>query len=94
MRALEDDELASSKDLRPVQRGRDLVADGSRPVGKVLKTRAEGEAILQLLAQGDRNALAALDIVDIPKKLKVTEREWALVQTRDGFLVYIGDAAR
>jgi len=94
VRALEDDELASSKDLRPVQRGRDLVADGSRPVGKVLKTRAEGEAILQLLAQGDRNALAALDIVDIPKKLKVTEREWALVQTRDGFLVYIGDAAR
>ena len=54
--------------------------------------KAEGEAILQLLAQGDRNALAALGIGDIPRRLKVTEREWALVQTRDGFVIYVGDA--
>lgn len=92
VRTLADDELAHAKDLHPTRRGKDLLKPGSRAVGKVLKTRGEGETILHLLASGDKNALAALDIDDIPKKLKVTEREWSLVQTRDGFVMYIGDA--
>lgn len=91
VRTLADDELAHAKDLHPTRRGKDLLKPGSRAVGKVLNTRGEGETILHLLATGDKNALAALDIDDIPKKLKVTEREWALVETRDGFVMYIGD---
>ncbi|MBL8623572.1 MAG: DUF4157 domain-containing protein [Myxococcales bacterium] len=92
IRTLADDELAHAKDLHPTRRGKDLLRPGSRAIGKVLKTRGEGETILHLLATGDKNALAALDIDDIPKKLKVTEREWALVETRDGFVMYMGDA--
>lgn len=90
VRRLEDHELLESADLRPTTSGKALRKDGSFPIGRPLKTADEGHRVLDLLARGDTTALHMLGMDDVPPKLDVMRREWALVQTRDGFVVYAG----
>ncbi len=90
VRRLEDHELLESADLRPTTSGKALRKDGSFPIGRPLKTADEGHRVLDLLARGDTTALHMLGMDDVPRKLDVMRREWALVQTRDGFVVYAG----
>lgn len=59
-------------------------------IGKKLRTAEEGHAILQRLATGDATALAAVGIGDVPSTMNSSLREWALVQGRDGFVIYAG----
>ena len=60
------------------------------PIGRKLSTAAEGHDIVGRLARGDANALKQLGIDDVPRKLDTTGREWALIETRDGFAIVAG----
>jgi hypothetical protein len=59
-------------------------------LGRKLKAADEGHAVIARLARGDATALSALGIDDYPRSLDPSMREWALVEGRDGFVVYVG----
>jgi hypothetical protein len=60
------------------------------PIGRKLHAAAEGHDVVARLARGDASALKQLGIDDVPRKLDTTGREWALIETRDGFAVVVG----
>jgi hypothetical protein len=89
----------SDRELLPIQK-MDVVKSwkkaakaldkGPVAIGKALKTAADGHALLAELTAGKREALAKLGVTDIPENLDTSTREWALVQGRDGFAIYVG----
>ncbi len=64
------------------------------PIGRKLHTAAEGHEVIARLARGDASALRQLGIEDIPRKFDTTGREWALIETRDGFVILAGRYSR
>lgn len=92
-RRLEDHELASAGELGTTSTWSDALAvlqSRSTAIGKTLKSASEGHQILAHLARGDASALRKLGIDDFPPGADPSKREWALVQTRDGYKVYVG----
>ena len=93
-RTLADDELLESAQLAPKMNGRALEKPGSFAIGKTLSSADQGHLVLDLLAKGDTSAFHVLAIHDVPKKFDAMRREWALVQTRDGFVVFAGEPGK
>ena len=60
------------------------------PVGRKLKSAAEGHDLLRRLSQGDVLALDDLGLKNVPKDFHAAGREWALVEGRNGFYIYAG----
>ena len=92
-RRLEDHELAGSGDLSAASSwsdALDVLRSGSTAIGKTLRSAREGHEILARLARGDASALRKLGIDDFPPGADPSKREWALVQARDGYKVYVG----
>lgn len=68
-----------------------LVEEGrSVAIGRRLRTPESGHEVIERLARGDSSALGRLGLEDVPSKLDTTMREWALVEARDGYVVYVG----
>ena len=65
-------------------------SEKSIALGKKIESAEEGHEILERLARGDASALKKLGIDDYPADLDPVGREWALVQARDGFVIYSG----
>lgn len=76
----------SWKELEKAQKA----GDHSFALGRKLKDPEEGHALLSRLARGDASALEGVGISDYPKGLDTTGREWALIETRDGYALYSG----
>ena len=79
-------------DLQPswAQAKRALKKARAVALGKKLKSAEEGHEVIAHLAQGDASALGKIGIDDYPADLDPSGREWALVQARDGFVIYAG----
>lgn len=84
------DAKSSWKEVEKAQRR----GETSFAIGRKLKTAEQGHELLARLAKGDSSALKDLGIDDAPVDLDSTGREWALVQTRDGFAMYAGEYNR
>lgn len=62
----------------------------SVPIGNKLKKASDGHGLLARLAKGDASALEDIGINGVPAGFDTTGREWALVELRDGFVLYSG----
>ena len=92
-RRLDDHEMAAAGELPAVSSwsdALDALRTGSTAIGKTLGSAREGHEILAHLARGDASALRKLGIDDFPPGADPSKREWALVEARDGFKVYVG----
>lgn len=67
-----------------------LKTEPGTAIGRKLQTASEGHDLVARLARGDASALKQLGIDDAPRKLDTTGREWALIETRDGFAIVVG----
>ena len=93
-RYLEKHELVPTSELRFAttwkQAMKLLEEDPGTAIGRKLHAAAEGHDVVARLARGDASALKQLGIDDVPRKLDTTGREWALIETRDGFAIVVG----
>jgi hypothetical protein len=81
--------LDTKKSWREIEKAQ-KAGDQSFAVGRKLKKAEDGHSILDRLSSGDASALEDVGITDYPKDLDPTGREWALIETRDGFAIYAG----
>jgi hypothetical protein len=93
-RYLEKHELVATSDLPFAttwkQAAKILKKDEGIQIGRKLSSAAEGHDVIARLARGDASALKQIGIDDVPRKFDTTGREWALIETRDGFVVVVG----
>jgi hypothetical protein len=90
-------ELIRTKDLNPRRDGKRLAAkttDDSLALGKKLASESEGQAILSRLAAGDASALTDIGVKDLPEGYNPALREFALLETRDGYIIVTGGRRR
>lgn len=59
-------------------------------IGTMLRSEADGHRVLARLAAGDSTALESIGISGVPENLDSMTREWAVVETRDGYAIYVG----
>lgn len=86
-------ELVRTKDLNPRRDGTRLAAkasDDTLALGKKLASESEGQAILSRLAAGDASALTDIGVKDLPDGYNPALREFALLETRDGYIIVTG----
>jgi len=86
-------ELVRTKDLNPRRDGQRLAAkasDDTLAIGKKLTSESEGQAILSRLAAGDASALTDIGVKDLPDGYNPALREFALLETRDGYIIVTG----
>lgn len=93
-RRLKKKEMAKAVDLQPAQSWREarrrLRDAHGVPLGEVLRRAKVGHEVIASLARGDASVLRKIGIDDYPRDLDPSGREWGLVQTRRGYLIYAG----
>ncbi|MEO7732879.1 MAG: hypothetical protein ABIY55_18080, partial [Kofleriaceae bacterium] len=86
-------QLVRAKDLNPRSDGGRLArknTDDTLALGKRLNTESEGQAILARLATGDASALVEIGVRGLPDNYNPALREFALLETRDGYIIVTG----
>jgi len=93
-RYLRDVELRPMRETPFRKRWQRALSDMRRQpvaIGRPIKTATEGHALLMYLAAGKQGTLERLGVLEVPENLDTSTREWALVQGRDGFAIYLGN---
>lgn len=86
-------QLVRAKDLNPRSDGGKLArknTDDTLALGKRLNTESEGQASLARLATGDASALVEIGVRGLPDNYNPALREFALLETRDGYIIVTG----